>query len=263
MVDTAISRTDEFQANPTDLKAGNGRHETHDREQNVGEMERWVSMLAGGGLVAFGLARSRFSALLSALAGAALLQRGLTGHCRMYEALGYDTAVEHHEFGVKARHGKKIERSLHINRSREELYDFWRNLENLPQVMRHLESVTPQGETKSHWVARGPFDARLEWDAEIKTDRRGEIIAWQSLPDSQVDTAGSVRFDKDSSGQGTLLTVTLKYDPPGGRAVAELAHLLGQGLEDELDEDLQEFKQTMESRKTSKASPQSSGRGKG
>jgi uncharacterized membrane protein len=247
MVDTAISRTDQLQTDQTDLRTGNGRRETHDREQNVGETERWISMLAGGGLVAFALARSRLSGLLSALAGAALVQRGLTGHCRMYDALGYDTAVEHHEFGVKARHGKKIVRSLHINRSREELYDFWRNLENLPQVMRHLESVTSHTDTKSRWIARGPFDARLEWDAEIKTDRRGEIIAWQSLPDSQVDTAGSVRFDKDASGQGTVLTVTLKYDPPGGRMVAELAHLLGQGLEEELDEDLREFKRTMES----------------
>ena len=262
MVDTAISRTDELQSDRSDARAGDGRRETHDRRQNIGEMERWISMLAGGGLVAFGLARSRFSALLSALAGAALVQRGLTGHCRMYDALGYDTAVEHHEFGVKAGHGKKIERSLHINRSREELYDFWRNFENLPDVMRHLESVTRQGETKSRWVARGPFDARLEWEAEIKTDRRGEIIAWQSLPDSQVDTAGSVRFDKDSSGEGTLLTVTLKYDPPGGRAVAELAHLLGQGLEEELDEDLREFKRTMESGEAS-AAARASGHGKG
>lgn len=252
MADATLSRTSEFEMS---------RGQSPGREENVGQIERWISMLAGGGLVAFGLVRGRLTGLLSALAGAALVQRGLTGHCRVYEALGYDTAVEHHEFGVKAGQGKKIVRSLHINRDREELYDFWRKLENLSQVMRHVESVTAESDTKSHWVARGPMNARLEWDAEINTDRRGEIIAWQSLPGSEVDTAGSVRFDKPSFGEGTVLTVTLKYDPPGGKAVAEIAHLLGQGLEEELDEDLRAFKQMMEAGETPTASPQPSGRG--
>ena len=245
MVDMALSQSDGSQT----ARIGNGRgeHEPHTRDQNVGQMERWVSMLAGGGLVAFGLARGRLGGLLSAIAGAALIQRGVTGRCRVYEALGYNTDVEHHDFGVKAGHGKKIVRSLHINRDREALYDFWRNLENLPLVMRHLESVTPSGEETSHWVARGPLNARLEWDAEIKTDRRPEIIAWQSLPGSQVATAGSVRFDAATTGQGTVVTVTLKYDPPGGKVAAEAAHLLGQGLEQELDEDLQGFKNLAES----------------
>jgi uncharacterized membrane protein len=244
MVGTALSDTGSQTAR---FGKDRGGHQPHALEQNVGQTERWISMLAGGGLVAFGLARGRLGGLLSAIGGAALIQRGLTGYCRMYEALGYSSDVEHHDFGVKAGHGKKIVHSLHINRDRESLYDFWRNIENLPLVMRHLESVTSTGGDTSHWVARGPLNARLEWDAEIKTERRPEIIAWQSLPGSQVATAGSVRFEEASGGQGTLLTVTLKYDPPGGTMAADAAHALGQGLEEELEEDLRGFKSLAES----------------
>ncbi|HUG93503.1 MAG TPA: SRPBCC family protein [Planctomycetaceae bacterium] len=260
MTDIAASQAAPLSRNTNLHDEDAGRH-PHVRGQNVADAERWISMLAGGGLVAFGLARARLGGILSALAGAALLERGLTGHCRLYEALGHNTAVEHHDFGVRARQGRKVVRSVHIHHDRHELYDFWRRLENLPRVMRHLVSVTPTSETGSHWVARGPLNKELAWDAEIINDRPGEIIAWQSRPGSDVDTAGSVRFDVPASGEGTVLTVTLKYDPPGGKAIAQLAHLLGQGLEQELDEVLRTFKQVMETGDRPTASPQPSGRG--
>src|SRR5690606_28484851 len=109
----------------------------------------------------------------------------------------------------------------------------------------HLVSVTPLDEKRSHWVARAMMGQTLEWDAEIITDRAGDVIAWRSLPDSEVDTAGSVHFSAPASGHGTDLTVEIKYDPPGGKAVAKLAGLAGMGLEQELTEDLRAFKQHM------------------
>ncbi|HBJ38358.1 MAG TPA: cyclase [Planctomycetaceae bacterium] len=216
-------------------------------QPNVSSGERWVSMLAGGGMVVCGLMqRSRWGAV-SLLTGASLLYRGLTGHCAAYESLGIDTAAaDRSHSGVRGGHGRKITWAIQINRDPHDLYDHWHKLENLPKMMRHLKSVKSTGERKTHWEAYAPMGQMLTWDAEIVTDRAGEVIAWRSLPGSQVDTAGSVHFKRSSHGVGTDLTVSLKYDPPGGQLVARLAHLLGQGLEEEVEEDLRIFKQMIE-----------------
>src|SRR5204863_253780 len=79
-------------------------------------------------------------------------------------------------------------------RPREELFRFWRHFQNLPQVMSHLESVSTTGPNLYHWVARGPMGLRVEWDAEVHTDRINELISWRSVAGSEVDTAGSVHF---------------------------------------------------------------------
>lgn len=214
---------------------------------NVGERERWLSLAAGGGLFLVGLCRRFPKGFYSMLFGGALAYRGWTGVCPLYRRLGLNTAVRHHgRIGVKAQHGVKIERTIHVDRDRDELYRFWRYQDNLPQVMTHLVSVRPTGPNRFHWVARGPMDRTLAWDAEVINERPGELIAWRSLPGSQVDTAGSVHFRRAPSGRGTEVTISLRYDPPGGRAAAELAHWLGQGLQEELADDLQLFKLKME-----------------
>jgi uncharacterized membrane protein len=217
--------------------------------QNISTSERNISLLGGAGLALYGLGRGGPFGLLTALAGGALMYRGWTGWCHLYEALGINSAVDHDDRGgVKARQGSRITRSIHINREPRELYDFWRKLENLPSVMGHLLSVEELDDQRSRWTARSPVGPPVAWEAEIITDRPGELIAWSSLPDSQVDTAGSVHFLPAEAGGGTELYVTLKYDPPGGRVTEQIAHLFGRGLEDKLDEDLHAFKHTMEAR---------------
>ena len=101
-------------------------------------------------------------------------------------------------------------------------------------------------EKRSEWVARAPLGKTLQWEAEIITDKPGEVIAWQSLPGSQVDTAGSVHFKDSSTGAGTEFVVSIMYNPPGGQIVTQIAHLLGQDLQAELNHDLREFKQLLE-----------------
>jgi uncharacterized membrane protein len=184
--------------------------------------------------------------LVGLITGASLIYRGMSGHCKLYQRLGIDTSQDEKQSGVSNGRGRKITVSVHINRDRRDLYDLWRNLSNLPNVMQHLQSVTPLDDQRSRWVARGPLDQSLEWDAEIITDRPGEVIAWQSLPGADVDNAGSVHFSEPASGIGTVLEVSIKYDPPGGWVVAKLANLLGQGLQQEVNEDLRRFKQLME-----------------
>lgn len=215
--------------------------------QNVGDAERMISLIGGSIIGVYGLTRGSLSGLLIAGVGSALAYRGLSGNCSIYRAFGISSnRDEHSATAVPAQYGFKLERAVTINRPAEDLYDQWRNLENLPTIMRHLKSVTNLGGGRSHWIASGPLGVQVEWDAEIINEDPGRLIAWRSLPGSQVDTAGSVHFDERPAGRGTELTVSLKYNPPGGQAGAGVAWLLGSGAEQQVEEDLRRFKQKME-----------------
>ncbi|HEX4925000.1 MAG TPA: SRPBCC family protein, partial [Bdellovibrionales bacterium] len=112
---------------------------------------------------------------------------------------------------VPTNTGFKIERAVTILQPPELLYAFWRNLENLPRFMRHLESVTLIDDTRSLWVTRGPAGATVEWEAEIIGEHPDQMIAWKSLEGSDVAIAGSVWFRPAPGGRGTEVRVILKY----------------------------------------------------
>jgi uncharacterized membrane protein len=139
-----------------------------------------------------------------------------------------------------------VEQTVRVARPAEELYRFWRDLENLPRFMDHLESVRALDELRSHWAARGPAGTRVEWDAEIHNDVPGQLLAWRSLPGSEVDHAGSVHFEPESDDY-TLVRVVLRYDPPAGKVGAAVARLFGEDAETQVADDLRRFKQVMES----------------
>jgi uncharacterized membrane protein len=219
---------------------------------NVGDAERILSGIGGGMLVAFGLSRGLLRGLPWTGLGAALLYRGLTGHCQMYEALGINTAcgssARAPATSVPAGQGVRVDHQIVIQRSPEELYRFWRNVENLPRIMKHLESVRSTGGNRSHWVARGPAGTTVQWDAETITDHRNEAIAWRSLPGSTVDNAGSVHFRPAPRGRGTEVRVEMKYLPPAGRLGATvMATIFGEAADQQIQDDLLRFKQFMES----------------
>lgn len=140
----------------------------------------------------------------------------------------------------------RVHKTLTVRRSPEEAYGLWRDLEGLPRFMHHLESVTLLGEGRSRWRARGPAGRSFEWDAEITADRPNELIAWQSLPGSDVDNAGTVQFRPAPGDQGTEVHVMIRYAPPAGRAGAMIAKLFGREPSQEIDGDLRRFKQVLE-----------------
>ncbi len=131
-----------------------------------------------------------------------------------------------------------------INKPVSELYRFWRDFENLPTFMKHLETVSVREEGISHWVARGPAGTTVEWDARIINDIDNKLIAWQSLEGSMVSTAGSVNFRETD--RGTEFRVNLQYHLPAGKLGAVVARLLGKEPHVQIREDLQRFKQLME-----------------
>jgi len=220
---------------------------------NVGETERWLSAAAGGALAAFGLTRGSLSGFAVAALGGCLVYRGVSGHCEMYHQLGVNTAEPRGPMtSIPSGRGYKIEKTITINRPAEELYREWRNLENLPKIMSHLECVKTEG-NRSHWKAKAPLGMTVEWDAEIINERPNELIAWRSVDCSTVDTAGSVHFCEAPNGRGTEVQVVLKYDPPGGKVGALVARWLGEAPEQQIEEDLQSFKKKMEAGRPSYA----------
>jgi uncharacterized membrane protein len=178
--------------------------------------------------------------------GAGFAWRAYTGHCQGYAMLGINNAERNPATAVPARQGIKLDKTMIVSRPAADLYRFWRRLENLPQVMRHLKSVRSIDSRHSRWVAEGAFGKDVEWDAEIINEREDEMIAWASLPNGDVETAGSVHFRSLPNGHGTEVVVSLKYNPPAGKMGAHLANLFGEGLEEKLNEDLATFKQVME-----------------
>jgi len=145
-----------------------------------------------------------------------------------------------------AQGGTQVKRSLIINRPPEELYQFWRDFENLPRIMHHLETVRVTGEGRSHWVAKAPAGTTVQWDAEITEDRPNELIAWRSLPGADVDNSGSVRFEPATGNRGTVVRVEINYTPPGGALGAAVAWLSGKDPGQQAQESLRTFKQVME-----------------
>lgn len=142
--------------------------------------------------------------------------------------------------------GIRVQSSMTILRPIEEVFAFWRDFENLPRFMRHLESVEDIGDGISRWQAKAPAGLSARWDAEITDLRENALIAWRSLPGSTVENAGFVSFRPAPGGRGTELHVRLRYDPPGGRITRALAFLFREEPGQQVKDDLRRFKQMME-----------------
>jgi uncharacterized membrane protein len=225
--------------------------------QNLHSLERWASILGGVALAASGRDKSLFGCTARLVAGAGLVHRGLTGRCEVYRVLGVRTAPSDaalpYELGIRAR------AAVTIAQPREKVFEFLRQLENLPRVMRHLISVDTLENGRSHWVAQGPAGYEVKWDAEVINEIPGELVAWKSLPGSDVDQAGSVRFRDAPGGRGTEVRVELQYNPPAGIVGAYVARLFGREPEQEIAADLQRLKQFLETGEVATTQSQSRG----
>lgn len=236
------------------------QRENH-RPVNLSNPERWAAGIGGGLLALYGLGRRGLKGTALALLGGGLVYRGVTGHCEVYKALGINTSRERRP-NVSVRHGEgyKVERSVTVNRSAEDLYSFWRNFENLPRFLSRVESVRVTGDKRSRWTATAITGKSIEWDAEIINEEENELIAWRSLEGAGLPNAGSVHFERAPNGRGTQVRVVFSYEPPGGMIGTALAKLFGAGPERQLEEDLRRFKQLMEAGEVASVEGQPSSR---
>jgi uncharacterized membrane protein len=148
-----------------------------------------------------------------------------------------------------------IGRSVTINRPRAELYSFWRDFKNLPQFMHNVHSVTIQDQIHSHWIIEAPGGKTVEWDSEITQDEPERLIAWQSLKGASVRNSGKVEFLNSPDDRGTVVRVTLTYDPPAGAVGKLIARLFQKEPKVQARQDLRRFKQLMETGEIATARP--------
>jgi uncharacterized membrane protein len=165
--------------------------------------------------------------------------------------------------GAKREGEIRVAQSMTINRSPEELYRYWRDLQNLPRFMKHIESARETEVGHSHWVAKAPAGTTVEWDAEIIEDRPNELIAWRSLEGSDVDHVGYVRFERAPGGRGSIVKVEMRYRQPAGVFGATAAKLLGKNPMRQIKDDLRRFKQIMEAGEIITTEGQPAGRSSG
>jgi uncharacterized membrane protein len=219
--------------------------------KNLRPWERGVSVAAGGALLWYAIRHERARAPVAA-AGASLVARGVSGYCPVSAAVGRDVSDTRAALG--GSRGIHVRESITIDRPVGELYALWRAQSSLPDLMPHIERIDTLPEGRSHWVVRGPGGVPLEWDAEIINDIPNELIAWRSVEDADVVSAGSVRFEPTSRG-GVEVRVHLQYAPPAGKAGAWVATLMGANPSRHIREDLRRLKQRVEARETSRARP--------
>lgn len=148
--------------------------------------------------------------------------------------------------GGSSEQGIRTAHAITVNRPVETVYAFWRNFENFPRFMAHLDEVAVTGAGRSHWQATGPAGLKVIWDAEITEDVPNERIAWRSLDGADVENTGTVHFKPAPGGRGTEVHVELRYRPPGGAAGAAFAGLFGENPAQQAQDDLRRFKQVME-----------------
>ena len=153
----------------------------------------------------------------------------------------------------------KVEKTVTINRSAEELYSYWHNFENLPTFMKHVKSVQVIDMRRSHWVANAPMGQTIEWNADIINDQPNQLIAWASEEGAEIDNSGFVRFQPAPDNRGTEVKVVMEYNVPGGMLTAAIAKLFGEEPEQQIGDELRRFKQLMETGEIATTEGQSRG----
>ena len=216
----------------------------HGRSLSLHDAENWLALSTGALLLLVGASRRSVGGALVAISPAPLLYRGVTGHWPVL-ANG-STHPDNTKTALAGARGLHVRESIRLEVPLADVYRFWRRLENLPRFMRHLDRVTEGSDGKSHWVAIGPGGLRVEWGAEIINDVDNKLIAWRSLPGSDVVTAGAVNFTSARGGRSTEVRVHLQYAPPAGKAGALIASLFGREPSQTIREDLRRFKQLLE-----------------
>jgi uncharacterized membrane protein len=239
------------------LCGGSGRHTGIVRLYGLREIASGLAIFAGGNRPVSGVwSRVAGDAIDIATLGLAALspRTSKAGVAFAMANVAAVTALDVHcaqelsrRTGAMTEDGAiRLTHSIAISKPREELYSFWKNLENLPRFMYHLQSVQPIGERRTHWVTQGPAGTRVEWDAEITEDRPNELLAWRSLDGADVEQTGLVRFESRPGGRGSILRVEMQYRPPAGVIGAAAARLFMQAPEQQIYDDLRRFKQIME-----------------
>lgn len=223
----------------TNLHAAMDQH-VRARQATEAASINWLPVVGGGFLAGAGLGRGGVDGLLLTLLGGGLVYWGVSqGIDTLPNVTGRTRAPE-------GERSIRVEKVITIDRPAGEVYAAWRDVESLPAIMRHLESVTRTDDGLTHWVAKAPLGRTVAWDAEIINDDAGRVISWRSVEGSAVQNVGAVHFHQAPAGRGTELRVRIEYNPPAGALGATVAKLFGEEPSQQIADDLRRFKAFME-----------------
>lgn len=207
-------------------------------EVNMGTTERVLSVLSGSVLLYEAIAKKPKNMPGALLAGF-MIFRGATGHCPGYSALQNKVKVEKTPI-INMSIQMTIDKPVSI------VYRFWRDLENLPLFMEHLESVEVVDEETSEWKIKIPGNlGHLSWKAAIIKEEEDKEISWRSFSDSLIHNIGKVQF-YDNGISGTKIQVTISYQAPLGEIGETAAKVLNPIFENLIEKDIQRFKEYIE-----------------
>ena len=220
---------------------------------SIDALERVAALTTATAVVAYGLSRRNLPGVCLAAAATPLAYRGLSGEWpRVRNGNSTRTGTR---TALAGNRGIHVRESVRLEKPIDEVYRFWRNLENLPQFMNYLDAVIDLGKGRSRWIAKGPAGTHVKWDAEIINEVENQVIGWQSLPGGDITTAGSVNFDTVRNGRSTQLSVHFQYAPPAGRAGSIIAKAFGREPSQTVREDLRRLKQLLEAGEFPHAKP--------
>ncbi len=216
------------------------------KDKHASDEMRWVYGVGGAALLLWGLRRRSVAGTVVSSVGLDLLNWSFTGHY-LHEVLGLTgltakglRALVPHQLGIR------VDRSISVYRPPEDVYRFFRDFSNLSRFLAHVNAVREIDDKHSHWYVSGPAGMELEWDAEIINDQPNEFISWRSVGSADVESTGSVRFERAPGDRGTVVRVSLNYLPPAGALGAAIAKLFGEEPEKQIKDDLRRMKQILE-----------------
>jgi uncharacterized membrane protein len=201
---------------------------------------RWrlVGGVVGGTLLLSGLIRGGLMGAVRGLVGLGLLGRSVAN-----EPIGRLVGLD------MTRGAIDVQKSINIHATVDEVFQFWREFENLPRVMPSVQRVRDLGNGRYHWEVEGPGGVTVEWDAHLTNLEPNREIAWTSEPGSMVYHSGMVHFSPTSDNT-TRIDVHLSYTPPAGALGHAVATVFGSNPKQQLDEALVRLKSLIEEGKT-------------
>lgn len=204
---------------------------------NVSTTERVLMVAAGAYLLYRAFKKNDNKKMMEGITGGTMLFRGVTGYCPAYDAIERSKMLKGSNVIITT--------AMTVDKPVSEVYDAWRNLENLPLFMDHLHSVTEIDQYKSEWKAKVPGGlGTISWDAEILMDEPNKLLSWHSLPGATVHNSGKVKFV--DRGTATDIEVTISYHAPLGKAGEAAAKLFNPVFEGIVTKDIEGFKEFIE-----------------
>lgn len=201
--------------------------------------------------------RERWSPAQRALAGAGgaalamygYIRGGLRGMvmCALGGALVARASANEELAQTLRGHGILVEKSIWVDSPVDQVFAYWRDLENLPRWMSHVREVRALGDGRYHWRVDGPAGVPVEWESEMLNIEENREMTWHTVGDAQVGHVGRIRFEPE--GSGTRLQVQMRYMPPGGVVGHAVARVFGADPKTEMDEDLMRMKSAIETAK--------------